>query len=298
MDKSDKIGQNVLLAGTTIAALVFLGVAVYSGYQVKSFKDQGKIKEEAIAQMSEKIAAFEVDIAEREAQKNDLEAKLLEKNEEVDQLNRDFGRVVKTVNTLEKLSKTDKELLQKYSKVYFLNEHYIPSNLTNINEKYILNKEQQLQSHSKVYSYLKDMLDEAQDDKISINIISAYRSFAIQSSLKSNYKVLYGSGANAFSADQGFSEHQLGTTFDFTTPTLGSAFSGFESTDAYKWLQNNAHEYGFVLSYPKNNQYYVFEPWHWRFVGVKLATKLHRDKDSFYDVDQRDIDKYLINIFD
>jgi LAS superfamily LD-carboxypeptidase LdcB len=63
-------------------------------------------------------------------------------------------------------------------------------------------------------------------------------------------------------------------------------------------MQNHAYIYGFVLSYPKNNGYYVYEPWHWRFVGVKLATDLHNQGKNFYDMDQRTIDTYLLNIFD
>ena len=108
----------------------------------------------------------------------------------------------------------------------------------------------------------------------------------------------FGSGANKFSAEQGYSEHQLGTTIDFTTPALGASFSAFDTTSAYEWLQGNAHRFGFVLSYPKGNAYYIYEPWHWRFVGVELATKLHTEGKRFYDMDQREINDYLSKIFD
>jgi D-alanyl-D-alanine carboxypeptidase len=108
----------------------------------------------------------------------------------------------------------------------------------------------------------------------------------------------YGTGANKFSADQGYSEHQLGTAVDFTTEELGADFSDFEDTDAYQWLLANAHRYGFILSYPKGNKYYIFEPWHWRFVGIRLAEELHATGKYFYDMDQRFIDNYLISIFD
>jgi D-alanyl-D-alanine carboxypeptidase len=111
--------------------------------------------------------------------------------------------------------------------------------------------------------------------------------------------VTYGSGANAFSADQGYSEHQLGTTFDFTTEGIGGGLvTSFENTPAFAWLKDNAHKYGFTLSYPKDNAYYVYEPWHWRFVGEDLAEDLHEAGKTFYDWDQREIDKYLIKIFD
>jgi D-alanyl-D-alanine carboxypeptidase len=109
----------------------------------------------------------------------------------------------------------------------------------------------------------------------------------------------FGSGtANSFSADQGYSEHQLGTAVDFTTPAIGAVLTGFDKTASYQWLQANAYKYGFVLSYPKGNGYFVFEPWHWRYVGVELATFLHDQGKNFYDLDQRTIDSYLIKFFD
>nr|MBP9757535.1 M15 family metallopeptidase [Candidatus Paceibacterota bacterium] len=128
---------------------------------------------------------------------------------------------------------------------------------------------------------------------------SAYRSFDTQETLKEGYKVRYGAGtANSFSADQGYSEHQLGTTLDFTMPELGTGLVGFDKTPGFPWLKDHAHEYGFILSYPKGNGHFVFEPWHWRYVGVELASRLHQEGKSFYDLDQRLIDTYLISFND
>jgi LAS superfamily LD-carboxypeptidase LdcB len=203
-----------------------------------------------------------------------------------------------TVNVLEKLSKTDKELLQKYSKVYFLNEHYVPTSLAVIDSKYVYNKDEVLRIHTNVQPYLYKLLEAAASSSVPMEIISAYRSFGTQSSLKLGYKMTYGSGANQFSADQGYSEHQLGTTADLTTPELGAEFTKLENTDAYQWLAENAYKYGFILSYPKHNKYYQFEPWHWRFVGVGLAAFLQNNNQHFYDLDQREIDQYLVSIFD
>ena len=63
-------------------------------------------------------------------------------------------------------------------------------------------------------------------------------------------------------------------------------------------MVRNAYKYGFTLSYPEENGYYIFEPWHWRFVGTDLADDLRRDNAHFYDWEQRKIDEYLISIFD
>ena len=203
-----------------------------------------------------------------------------------------------TVGNLDKLSKTDEELLQKYSRVYFLNEHYVPEALATVTPEYVFEPNRNHRVHAKILPYLEKMIKAAAENETPIQIISAYRSFAEQTSLKGGYLVTYGSGSNQFSADQGYSEHQLGTALDLTTLKLGAAFTQFEDTKAYQWLLENAYKYGFILSYPKNNSYYSFEPWHWRFVGEKLALRLHNENENFYDLDQRIIQNYLLTIFD
>jgi D-alanyl-D-alanine carboxypeptidase len=209
-----------------------------------------------------------------------------------------ISQISGTVGVLDKLSKTDKELLQKYSKVYFLNEHYIPEKIVPIDKKYLYTETVSKSIHAKVEPYMSDMIDAALDDGVKLWVVSAYRSFGEQAGLKGAYIKSYGTGANTFSADQGYSEHQLGTTIDFTTEGINGGLDGFDTTKAYIWMQKNAYRYGFTLSYPKGNTYYTFEPWHWRFVGIKLATDLHKSGDFFYDWDQRKIDTYLISIFD
>ncbi len=209
------------------------------------------------------------------------------------------GDLSGTLNTLQKLSQTDPELLKKYSKVYFLNDNYVPSHLLEIPPAYEYSDAKQLLIYSNVLLHLEAMIEAASSTGIKLYAFSAYRSFAEQKALKGDYTVVYGAGtANSFSADQGYSEHQLGTAVDMITTGLGGALDGFDRTPAYQWMLNNAYKYGFILSYPKNNGYYVFEPWHWRFVGLKLAADLHTQGKNFYDLDQRTIDTYLVNIFD
>lgn len=203
-----------------------------------------------------------------------------------------------TVSDLYKLSITDKELLQKYSNIYFLNENYIPSALSDIDTVYIQRKEKPEKIHSAVKVYLESLIRDANVNNIPLTVLSAYRSFGTQTALKANYKVQYGTtAANKFSADQGYSEHQLGSTVDFTTPANDEALDKFRKAPAHTWLLANAHRYGFILSYPAGNKFYQSEPWHWRFVGVELATKLFNEHVYFYDLDQREINAYLIKIF-
>lgn len=203
-----------------------------------------------------------------------------------------------TVGELYKLSQTDKELLQKYSNVYFLNENYVPSALSLIDPIFLQRTEKPEEIHSTIKPYLESMIREANAAGIPLTVLSAYRSFGTQATLKANYKVQYGTTeANKFSADQGYSEHQLGSTVDFTTPANGELLDRFAKTPAHTWLLNNAHRYGFILSYPPGNKFYKSEPWHWRFVGIELATKLYTDHKYFYDLDQREINTYLAKIF-
>ena len=229
----------------------------------------------------------------------DFSQKLLEEQMKSANFEESINDISGTVGTLEKLSKTDKELLQKYSRVYFLSDNYVPMSLETINETYLNDLTKSLQFHTSALPFLERMLRAASKKNISIKIISAYRSFGTQSGLKANYLLTYGTGSNQFSADQGYSEHQLGTAVDLTEEKLEPDLTiSFEATQAFDWLNKNAYKYGFVLSYSKGNAYYQYEPWHWRFVGVDLATRLHQDEINFSDLDQREIDTYLATIFD
>jgi D-alanyl-D-alanine carboxypeptidase len=204
-----------------------------------------------------------------------------------------------TVGTLDKLSQIDEELLQKYSRVSFLNENYVPRKLTEIDERFVADSVGDEYFLEDAYDFLEDLMRDARRDDIDIVISSAYRSFDEQREIKGQHLITYGEGANQFSADQGFSEHQLGTTIDFSTEAMGGAIDErFANTEAYEWLLDNAHEYGFVISYPEGNQFYNYEPWQWRFVGTELAEDLERDDAYFYDWEQREIDEYLIDIFE
>ena len=205
----------------------------------------------------------------------------------------------KQIDTLTKLTTIDPELLKKYSKVYFLSENYNPPKLKSVDAAYLTDPLKPTEVLENVYPYLMNMLKDADNNKIPILVVSAYRSFEYQKTLKYEYKTIFGAGtANQFSADQGYSEHQLGTTVDFGTFEVKSAELDFQNTTAFKWLIENAYKYGFVISYPKSNTYYKYEPWHWRFVGKQLATDLHDKGKYLYEMDQREIDSYLIKIFD
>jgi len=292
-----KISKRKLIL--TAITLVVIGTIGYLSYNLFLLDKENLTLKDKIAQLESDFNDAISELLLAKDQNENLSTSLNAEKERVNDLADTVGNISGTVGTLKKLSETDKELLQKYSKIYFLNENYIPSRLTDIDEKYIIGDTNDTQIHSEVSKFLKKLLDEAEEDDISLLVSSAYRSFSEQITLKTGYKITYGAGtANRFSAEQGYSEHQLGTTVDFTTEALGILHTAFENTPSFMWLQDNAHKYGFVLSYPKGNKFYQYEPWHWRFVGVDLATKLFEENKFFYDLEQREIDKYLVHIFD
>lgn len=287
-----QIPNEQLLMGAVVVLLVVIGVGGYIFYT------NNVALQEHIDELNNELVKTQKELAATMNDRAQLNTELRSQQDKVTEARKIISEVTDTVENLEKLNELEPELLQKYSKVYFLNEHYTPEEFKDIKEKFLYNEEEPEKVDARVWPFLNRLLQDAQDDNIELYVASAYRSFDEQQSLKAGYTVTYGSGANTFSADQGYSEHQLGTTVDFMTTGIGGTLDGFENTEAYEWLRDHAYQYGFILSYPPNNTYYVFEPWHWRFVGEDLAHDLHRDKISFYDMPQRAIDEYLIKTFD
>ncbi len=293
--------KEILLGGVAAVVLILSSYGVLRYYFLA--KELQLTKKDLFATnnyLQDTVKSLQSQLAFEKETNDNLHGNLVAEQTRNDNFEQKINGITNTVGTLVKLSNTDKELLQKYSKVYFLNENYVPTKLSSINKDYVLNKLQNYEFHADALPFLNHLLRDAHDQNDKLLIASAYRSFDTQESLKTSYKVTYGAGtANSFSADQGYSEHQLGTAIDFiTTGMNGSLTTAFESTPEFKWLNDNAYKYGFSLSYPKGNAYYQYEPWHWRFVGIDLATRLHDQNKHFYDLDQRDITTYLANIFD
>ena len=292
------VSKNPALA--IVLFIVLLAFIAFGGYRYYKLYKENVTALAKIGELEAGLTETQGALATAKNENHNLNNYLQDEKNRNDSFQNQIGSITSSVGTLVKLSKTDKELLQKYSKVYFLNENYIPSNLAPIDLRYLDQPDKPLQIHTYVSPFLTKMIEAAATQKsLTVKVVSAYRSFGTQGSLKQSYKFTYGAGsANKFSADQGYSEHQLGTTVDLTTPATGNTLLDFEKDPAFTWLTENAYNYGFVLSYPKDNGYYLFEPWHWRFVGVALARKLHNEGKFFYDLDQRTIDEFLVSIFD
>ena len=291
--------DKIILASTII---FFIGINFWAYYTTTLANELKQTREEyaiSTSTLGTQIAELQANLNESKKENENLSGVLSDEQKKTVALEKERRRNAKKIDTLTKLTTLDPELLKKYSKVYFLSENYVPPELDSIGANFLIDATKPLQILDGASDFLTDMLEDAKRAGVDIRVLSGYRSFAYQQTLKSQYKVIYGAGtANQFSAEQGYSEHQLGTAVDFTTPALIGAEITFDQTAAYAWLVKNAYKYGFILSYPKGNTFYQYEPWHWRFVGVDLAKDLHDDNKYFYELDQRDIDEYLIKIFD
>ena len=83
----------------------------------------------------------------------------------------------------------------------------------------------------------------------------------------------------SYSALPGESEHQTGLCMDLISTNNVVLDESFAQNPAYAWLVENAHHFGFILRYPKGEEGatgYSFEPWHYRFVGVEVASAIYK----------------------
>jgi zinc D-Ala-D-Ala carboxypeptidase len=119
----------------------------------------------------------------------------------------------------------------------------------------------------------------ASDAGSSLSIVAAYRSFDQQNDLLRQRTLELGAELAAKRvAPPGHSEHQLGTAIDFTSRGLLDVNVAWGTSPAGVWMAGNSWRFGFVLSYPKGNAEvtcYPYEPWHFRYVGTRLAEKVH-----------------------
>jgi D-alanyl-D-alanine carboxypeptidase len=175
-------------------------------------------------------------------------------------------------------------LLKKIDKQSPLPADYVPPSLQNISTK--VKTIGIVCAREEVVPSLIAMFKAAEKDGVYLGITSGYRKPEIQKYLYDFWFKAMGSSAFDDIAEPGVSEHQLGTTFDFTDASIGYAGvdNRFGSSDGGKWLKANAHKYGFTMSYPKGKEKvtgYKYEPWHWRFVGVDVATSLYNQNLTF-----------------
>ncbi len=161
---------------------------------------------------------------------------------------------------------------------YPMEKNYVPK-LTEIEEGYRVD--------SRIAKPLKDMLAAAEKDGMNIIFCSAYRSVERQEQVFNesmsnrvedgmNYWEAYKETSESV-AIPGTSEHGLGLAVDLISNQYTELDDKQASTKEAKWLKENCYKYGFILRYPPektDETGIIFEPWHYRYVGVEDATKI------------------------
>ena len=174
---------------------------------------------------------------------------------------------------------TDPEVTKIYNKKRPIGKDYAPTDLVSVGGGQQLRKE--------AWDSLKLM----QQQTTSLAPASGYRSYTTQEKVYADNVAQNGQAeADRQSARPGYSEHQTGLTMDF-----GPIDSPFAQTPAHKFLVENSYKYGWILRYPSNKESvtgYMYEPWHWRYIGVAVADDMH-DKgittlEEYYNVEGGD----------
>jgi len=170
------------------------------------------------------------------------------------------------------------------NKENYLPRDFVPSNLVNIEP----NHGRAGQIKAEVYEAFKKMDTEARLEGLDLYITSFYRSWERQNTIFNDFVRRDGvEMAETYSARPGHSEHQTGLALDIVAG-VGGVMRGFEHTMEYSWLIANAHNFGFILRYPKGKTHitgFIYEPWHWRYLGVEMATRVRNSNltfDEFY----------------
>lgn len=139
---------------------------------------------------------------------------------------------------------------------------------------------------ARVTPYYEKMYLAGKKDGVTLTPFSGHRSYERQrinyNNLTETYMARYGLDREAAAKKAasvilppGTSEHNIGLAMD-----ICNTYDSFADSAEYAWLMENAYKYGFILRYPKEKEAVtgiVYEPWHWRFVGVEYAKKI---KDS------------------
>ncbi len=198
-------------------------------------------------------------------------------------LDRAFYTGIKEVESLE----IDKLLVNKY---YSLG-NYTPSDLVYLSNSYSNNG---LMLRTEVKNAFETLAKDAKAKGLTIKAMSGYRSYGAQQTVYNNYVKRSGQrSADTYSARAGHSEHQTGLTLDVYNGQ--AVFTSFKNTKEYLWMKDNAHKYGFIQRYLAGKEKisgFVAEEWHYRYLGVEMATQVYESSLSYDEYYVMHIKKY------
>ncbi|EUJ46083.1 M15 family metallopeptidase [Listeria riparia] len=176
------------------------------------------------------------------------------------------------------------------NKDYLLQSTYTPPDLVRPNVTFSFGDAQveKAQMRKEAAAQLEAMFAAAKKDNLTLYAVSGYRSYKRQQEVFSAEVANNGEAkAKEAVAVPGTSEHQTGLAMD-----ISSKDQGYELTEAFgetpegKWLQKNAHNYGFILRYMKGRESttkYQYESWHYRYVGKDAATIIYNNNWTLED---------------
>jgi zinc D-Ala-D-Ala carboxypeptidase len=173
--------------------------------------------------------------------------------------------------------KASKYTIDNQSSIYYvvnkkrpLPSNFVPGNLVFIGGERL---------RSDVADSLNKLLAAAKKEGINLHLLSGYRSYSYQERVYNGYVKTDGQAkADTYSARPGHSEHQTGLAVDLGSGTCNLQ-ACFGETKGGKWLNEHAHEFGFIIRYQKGKENitgYQYEPWHIRYVGADLASELYQ----------------------
>lgn len=167
--------------------------------------------------------------------------------------------------------------VKKINGLYYVDGYLIANKTYSLPEDYNPNG-----MNSTVKTAYEKMFADAKKEKgYEFRNGSGFRSYASQKSIYNRYVSSDGKAkADTYSARPGYSEHQTGLALDICASGKACINSGFDNTPEAKWLSENASKYGFILRYVKgkdNETGYMYESWHFRYVGTELAEKLYNN---------------------
>ena len=203
-----------------------------------------------------------------------------------DETGEDDETTVLAVNLdMDKEDYQNPEIVEKFSTDMLVNKHrsltqkYVPKDLVSIDSKYAADNTQK-GARIAVNAFIS-MYKDAKKEGYDLVINSSYRSYKDQEELSQTYRKLYGdSYVERNLPKPGFSEHQTGLSFD-----IGSRNSDvFAESDEYEWVEDNAYKYGFIQRFKKKDESvtgFRAEPWHYRYVGKKIAKYIYENNISF-----------------
>lgn len=160
---------------------------------------------------------------------------------------------------------------------YSLSKDFVPSNLST---PYLNSTTDVIQVNAEAGEKAKEMKDKAAEEGVTLVVSAGYISYEEQDTKYQDMVSLNGEEyAKANGYTPGCSEHQTGLAIDFTDSLESTGnTTAFMDTAAGQWLYAHAHEYGFILRYPEGKEDITgvaYCPWHYRYVGVDLATAIY-----------------------